>query len=178
MGLEAATVGIIVGAVGAAGAAYGTIEAQRAGKRQSRAQKEVSDISAAQQKNEQMQQQREQLRQARIRTAQIENSAAIAGVGGSSGESGAVGGVQTITASNIAFGQSTALSAQGISGQNQKAAEAGLSSQINQGIASIGFNAINLGMSMGAGQKLFAENTTDRVSRQLDNTMRANPSLF
>lgn len=178
MGLEAATVGIIVGAVGAAGAAYGTIEAQRAGKKQASAQKEAKEITAAQQKQEQMRQIREQVRNQRIRTAQIEQSASSAGVSGSSGELGAVSGVNTITGSNIAFGQSTALAAQGISSQNQKASEAGLSAQINQGIAGIGFSAINLGMSMGAGQALFGENTTNQVSRQLDNTMRANPSLF
>lgn len=178
MGLEIGTVGIILGAVGAASATYGTIEARKAGKKQAGAQKEASEISAAQQKQAEMEQRREQVRQQRIRVAQVEQSASNAGAGGSSGELGAVSGVNTITGSNIAFGQSTTLAAQGISKQNQRAADAGLSSQINQGIAGIGFSAVNLGMSMGAGQALFGENTTDQVSRQLDNTMRSNPSLF
>lgn len=176
MGIE--TVGLVVAAVGAAAATYGTIESQKAAKNQGRAQKEASEISAAQQKNEEARQRREQIRQQRIRIAQVEQGAASAGVSGSSGEAGAVGGIQTVTGDNISFGKGTALAAQGISAQNQRAADAGLSAQINQGIAGIGFNAVNLGVSMGASNALFGESSSSKVDRDLDNTMKSNPSLF
>lgn len=176
MGVE--TVGVIVAAVGAAAGAYGTIQSQKGAKKSAEAQEEASEIQAAQQKQEQMQQQREQIRQQRIRVAQVEQGAANVGASGSSGEAGAVSGIQTVTGSNIAFGQSSALAAQGISEQRQKAAEASLSSQINQGIAGLGFNALNLGLNMGAANALFGESGESKLSRQLDNKMNANPSIF
>lgn len=178
MGLEAATVGLIASAVGAASAVYGTVEAGKASKKASEEQKEAKEISEAAQKNQEAEQRRQAIREQRIRTAQIEQGAVNAGASGSSGEIGAVSGAKTVTASNIAFGESTALAAQGISSRNQAAAEASLNAQINQGIAGIGFSAINLGMNMGAGQALFGEDTKNQVSRQLDNTINANPSLF
>lgn len=178
MGLEIATVGIIVAAVGAAAGAYGTYQAARAQKKQARAQKEAQEVSTAQQKNEQAEQRRQQIRQQRIRTAQIEQSSQNAGAAGSSGEVGAISGVQSVVAGNLAFGQSSALAAQGISAQTQRAANYGMQSQIYSGIGNLGFSALNLGMNMGAGDALFGESKTNSVSTQLDNTMQANPSIF
>lgn len=176
MGIE--TVGIIVGAVGAAAGAYGTIQAQKGAKKAAKEQEKAADVAAAQQKQEEMEKRRQQIREQRIRTAQIEQGAANAGVSGSSGEIGAKSGVQTVTASNIAFGTSAAKAAEGISEHNQAAAEANLQSQINQGIAGLGFNALNLGMNMGAANVLFGEGKSEGLSRQLDNKMNANPSIF
>lgn len=177
MGVE--TVGVIVAAVGAAAATYGTVESQKANKKRASAEEEARDIQSAQQKQEEMEQRRQQIREQRVRQAQIEQSAANAGSSGSSGELGAVSGTQTITGSNIAFGQSTAMAAQGISRQSQVAADAALDSSINQGIASLGGQAIGLGLNtMGGGNLLFGGESKPSVSTQLDNKMNANPSIF
>lgn len=173
------TVGVIVAAVGAAATAYGTVENQRANKKRASAEEEARDIQSAQQKQEEMEKRRQQIREQRVRQAQIEQSAANAGSSGSSGELGAVSGTQTITGSNIAFGQSTAMAAQGISRQSQVAADAALDSQIAQGIASLGGQAMSLGLGqMGGGNKLFGGESGSSTSTQLDNKMNANPSIF
>lgn len=148
MGLE--TVALVVAAVGAATATYGTIQANKSAKKQASAQKEASEVSGAQQRIQEAEQRRQQIRQQRVRMAQIEQSASNVGAGGSSGELGAISGVQSTTANNLAFGQSAALAAQGISNSTQQAANYGLSAQMNQGLSNIGFSAVNLGMSMGA----------------------------
>lgn len=177
MGVE--TVGVIVAAVGAAAAAYGTVESQRANKKRAGAEEEARNVQAAQQKQEEMEKRRQQIREQRVRQAQIEQSAANAGSSGSSGELGAVSGTQTITGSNIAFGQSTALASQGISRQNQVAADAALDVSINQGIASLGGQAMSLGLGpMGGASKLSGGESKPSVSTQLDNKMNANPSIF
>lgn len=176
MGLEVGTIGIIVAAVGAAATTYGTIESRKAQKRQSSAQKEAQEISSAQQKNEQMQQQRDAIRQQRIRTAQIAQQAANAGASGSSGEAGAVGGVATQTASNLAFGQSAAKAAEGISSQTQLAGDAAMDAQLNQGIASLGAQGLNLGFQLGAGSALFG---TGESSAKADQPVKpAQEKLF
>lgn len=164
MGIE--TAAIVVAAIGAAATTYGTVESRKAQKRQAGAQKEVQEISSAQQKNEQMQQQRDAIRQQRIRTAQIEQQAANAGASGSSGESGAVGGVATQTASNLAFGESAAKAAEGISAQNQIAGNAAMDAQLNQGIASLGGQALGLGFQLGAGSALFGTGESSAKAKQ------------
>lgn len=177
MGLEAATVGYIVAAVGAAATAYGTMEQQKASKRQSRAQKEAKDISLAQQKAEQIEKQRQEIRQRRIRVAQVQQAAANSSVSGSSGELGAIGSIQTTSGNNIAFGESAALAARGITAQNQVASDANMSAQLNQGIAGLGFSALSMGANMGAFNGLFSD-PAPNVNKQVDNMISSNPSLF
>lgn len=174
MGIE--TVGLVVAAVGAAATAYGATEQRRAGKKRASAEKEAREISAAQQKQEEAEKRRQAIREQRVRQAQIEQAASNAGSSGSSGELGAISGTQTVTGANIAFGQSTALAAQGISTQMQKAADASLQGQIAGGIAGLGSSAIGLGMQMGAADALFSSKPS--VSSQVDNTINANPSIF
>lgn len=174
MGVE--TVGLVVAAVGAAATAYGTVEQQRAGKKRSSAEKEAREISSAQQKQQEAEQRRQAIREQRVRQAQIEQAASNTGSSGSSGEVGAVSGTQTVTGANIAFGQSTALAAQGTSAQMQNAANASLKGQIAGGIAGLGSSAIGLGMQMGAADALFSSKTS--VDSQVENTINANPSIF
>lgn len=160
MGLE--TVALVVAAVGAATATYGTIQSNHNAKKAAGAQREANDVSAAQQRIQEAEQRRQQIRQQRIRQAQVEQSASNVGASNSSGEIGAVSGIQSNTANNLAFGQSAALAAQGITNQTQRAADFGLRSQMNQGIANIGFSGVNLGMQMGAvdgAMNLFGSNT-------------------
>ena len=170
--------GVVAAVVGAGAAAYGASEQRQASKRQSKAQKEAKAISTAQQKQEEMEQRREAVRQQRIRAAQVEQSAANAGVSGSSGELGAISGTQTVTGANIAFGKSTALAAQGLSAQNQNMAEANLQGQTAGAITGLGVSAFSLGMSMGAGNALFGEGSQTSLSKDLDNKMNSNPSIF
>lgn len=174
MGVE--TVGLIVAAVGAAATAYGTTEQRKAAKKRASAEKESQAVISAQQKQEQAEQRRQAIREQRIRQAQIEQSAANVGSSGSSGELGAISGTQTVTGSNIAFGQSTALAAQGVTRQNQIAADASLEGQIAGGIAGLGSSAIGLGMQMGAGEGLFSSKPS--VDSQVNNTINSNPSIF
>lgn len=174
MGVE--TVGLVVAAVGAAATAYGTVESQRAAKKRSSAEQEAKDIQAATQKNQEAEQRRQAIREQRVRQAQIAQAASSAGSSGSSGELGAISGTQTVTGSNIAFGQSTALAAQGTSKQVQRAADASLQGQIAGGIAGLGSSAIGLGMQMGAADALFSSKPS--LSSQVDNTINANPSIF
>ncbi|AJT60718.1 hypothetical protein [Citrobacter phage CVT22] len=176
MGVE--TAGVIIAAVGAAATAYGASEQRKAAKRRSSAEKEAKEISAAQQKIEQAEKQRQQIREQRVRTAQIAQSASNAGASGSSGELGAISGTQTVTGSNIAFGQSSTLAAQGISNQTQVAADASLEGQIAGGIASLGGSAMNLGFQMGAGNALFGQSGKQSLEADLTNKMNANPSIF
>lgn len=177
MGIE--TIALAVAAVGAVTTVAGTIEQNRAGKKSAAAQKEAADISGAQQKNQEMEQRRQQVREQRIRTAQIQQSASNTGVAGSSGELGSIAALNTSTGSNIAFSKGATLASEGISAQNQNAADASMRGQLAGSIGQLGGSMISLGMAGGAAagaEGLFG--STSKVDTDVSSMINSNPNLF
>lgn len=101
-----------------------TIAQMSQARRAAKAQKEASEISGAGQQIQDRVARRRAIREARVRRAMIENSAAQSGGQGSSGESGALSAVGSTLGASVANQSTQARVSQGISVQNQKAAEA------------------------------------------------------
>lgn len=107
-------------AVGAASSVAQAAQARKA----ARAQEEAGEISSAQQEIQDRVERRKVAREARIRRAIIEQSAVTSGAEGSSGELGAKSALDSNVAASFANQSSQRAASQGITRQNQIAADA------------------------------------------------------
>ena len=88
------------------------------------AREEAQRIQGAQQQIQQRRRTRQAIREERIRRARILQAAENTGVAGSSGQFGAVGALGTLTGANVGASRGTALAAEGITRQGQRASDA------------------------------------------------------
>lgn len=177
MGIE--TAALVVAAVSAAATVYSTQQQASAARKSSRAQKEAADISAAQQSTEQAEQRRQQIRQERIKRGQIAQASANTGVSGSSGELGSTSALGTNMGNNLAISSGRVNTANAISSQNQRAADASVQSANAGAIGGIAQAGMSLGIQAGAiqgAQNLFGSSST--ASQQVDTLINTNPNLF
>lgn len=151
IGTTAATVVGGVVAAGAVAGVAGTVKAGNAAKKSARLQQRAQEL-------QQKRQRRAAIRSNMIASARARASAEASNVAQSSGLQGAVGAGRSQLGSELGFG--TQMS--GLSGQ---ITELGIKQQRYQQIASLGFSAMNFGMSA-QGQGL-AQNMFGPVNRTL-----------
>lgn len=152
-----------VAAVGAVAGVVGTVQAGNAAKKSARLQQRAQEL-------QQKRQRRAAIRSNMIASARARASAEASGVAQSSGLQGAVGAGRSQLGSELGFG--TQMS--GLSGQ---ITELGIKQQRASQIASLGFSAMNFGMSQ-QGQQFFSGLsdgfTQRRVDRVFDNQYARN----
>jgi len=152
-----------VAAVGAAVGVAGTVQAGKAASKSARLQQRAQEL-------QQKRQRRAAIRSNMIASARARASAEASGVAQSSGLQGAVGAGRSQLGSELGFG--TQMS--GLSGQ---ITELGVKQQKYSQIASLGFSAMNFGMSTQGQQFLGGIGdsfTQRRVDRVIDNQYSRN----
>lgn len=107
------------------------------------ARKEQGAIKSASQRNEDVSRGRQAARQARIKQAQIEQAAESLGTSASSSTGSAVGSLTTQVNENKARLEGQQLTAQAISKQSQKAADATVTQTLGAGLTSVGTQAFD-----------------------------------
>jgi len=104
--------------------AVSTIASMGADAQRASAEREARKIGSANEQLRNRDARRKAIREERVRRQQIAQASVNTGVSGSSGEIGSAAALASSVGRNIAFQQQETLAAQGISKQNQKAANA------------------------------------------------------
>ncbi|NOQ73243.1 MAG: hypothetical protein GQ574_14645 [Crocinitomix sp.] len=134
--------------IGLAITAVGTIASVSAEKKRASAEREARSISSANENLRNTAAKRKAVREERIRRSRVQQISVNTGVAGSSGEIGATSALSASVGRNIAFQEQETKAAQGISAQNQKAANA------NSSIANIRAFTNLFQAGVGAGEEL------------------------
>lgn len=121
MGIE---IGLIIAGISAVVGIAGAMASADAAKQSTTAQKEAKDIQVAQGKVQTLESRRQKLREERIRRARIIATSENTGTGSSSGAIGSVGALQTNLSGMVASASGESKANNGISRQNQIAADA------------------------------------------------------
>jgi hypothetical protein len=131
MGLETATLALILAGTGTAATLVGQERSRKGASRSLAAQKQAASETNAQNAAAAAQERRQQIREERVRRARILQNSSNSGTAGSSGEAGAIGSLSTQLQTNIAANLGRLQGAENLSIFAQQQANA--QSQINSG---------------------------------------------